>query len=173
MGLSPLEIHNKEFPKKVMGGYNPDAVDEFLDQVIREFELLIKENGHLKQQTEDLRAKLEQYQNLEDTINKTLMVAQETAEDMRTNAKKQGDLIIQEARLQAERVIETGQSKARRIIEENADLARAANTLRTQVKALLIAQLQAIDGIHDPFARAAITQLPAEAGDHADDTRKW
>ncbi|MDB4894890.1 MAG: divIVA, partial [Firmicutes bacterium] len=97
MGLSPLEIHNKEFPKKVIGGYNPDAVDEFLDQVIREFELLIKENAHLKEQAEALRVKLEQYKNLEETINKTLVVAQETAEDMRSNAKKQGDLIIQEA----------------------------------------------------------------------------
>jgi cell division initiation protein len=173
MGLSPLEIHNKVFPKKVIGGYNPDAVDEFLDQVIREFELLIKENGHLKEQAEALRVKLEQYKNLEETINKTLMVAQETAEDMRSNAKKQGDLIIQEARLQAERIIETGQVKARRIIEENADLARAANMLRTQVKALLLAQLQAIEGLHDPFARAAITQLPAELGDHGDETRKW
>jgi cell division initiation protein len=174
MGLSPLDIHNKEFPKKALGGYNPDAVDEFLDQVIREFELLIKESVHLKEQVGDLQGKLEQYKDLEETINKTLIVAQETAEDMRTNAKKQGDLIIQEARLQAERIIETGQVKARRIIEENADLARAATTLRTQVKALLVAQLQAIEGLQDPFSRVAVGQMPSDtAAEAGDETRKW
>jgi len=167
MGLTPLDIHNKEFPKKAFGGYNQDAVDEFLDQVIREFEVLIKENGHLREQMEALQGKLEQYKSLEETINKTLVVAQEAAEEVRGSAKKQADLIIQEARLQAERIIETGQVKARRIMEENADLSRAAQVLRGQVRSLLQAQLQAIDGLHDPFARAAAAQMPPEQGDRS------
>ncbi|HYG57686.1 MAG TPA: DivIVA domain-containing protein [Symbiobacteriaceae bacterium] len=165
MGLTPLDIHNKEFPKKAFGGYDRDAVDVFLDQVVADFEHLIKESDRLKQQAEDLKVKLEQYRNLEETINRTLVVAQETAEEVKAGAKKQADLIIQEARLQAERIIETGQVKARRIIEENADLARAAHTLRTQVRSLLQAQLQAIDGLYDPFSKAAAGQMPPEGND--------
>lgn len=165
MGITPLDIHNKEFPRKIRG-YDPDAVDEFLDQVIREFESLIKENGRLKEQLDHVALKLEEYKQLEDTINRTLVVAQETAEDVKTNARKESDLIIQEARLQAERIIEAGQSKARRIMEENADLSRAAVALRTQVRALLQSQLNAIDGLHhDPFAQAATSLLPKETGD--------
>lgn len=162
MGLTPLDIHNKEFPKKAWRGYDPDAVDEFLDLIIRDFEQIIKENDRLKNQVEELTQKLDQYRTLEDTINKTLVVAQETAEEVKANAKRNADLIIQEARLQAERIIETGQVKARRIMEENADLSRAAHTLRTQVKSLLQSQLDAIDGLYDPFARAAVAQLPAD-----------
>lgn len=165
MALTPLDIHNKEFPKKALGGYDRDAVDEFLDHVIRDFEQIIKENDRLKQQVEDVSLKLEQYKNLEDTINKTLVVAQETAEEVKANAKKQADLVIQEARLQAERIIETGHVKARRIMEENADLSRAAHVLRTQVRSILQAQLQSLDGLPDTFLRVAAAQMPPE-GDH-------
>lgn len=161
MGITPLDIHNKEFPKKLRG-YDADAVDEFLDQVIREFELLIKESGHWKEQVEALTQKLEQYRVLEETINRTLVVAQEAAEEVKANAKKEADLIIQEARLQAERILEAGQAKARRIMEENADLSRAAHTLRTQVRALLKAQLEAIEGVQDPFGQAAAGRMVTE-----------
>lgn len=165
MGITPLDIHNQEFPRKFRG-YDPDAVDEFLDQIIREFEGLIKENGRLKEQVEHVTLKLDEYKQLEDTINRTLVVAQETAEEVKTNARKEADLIIQEARLQAERIIEAGQSKARRIMEENADLSRAAITLRTQVRALLQSQLNAIDNLHhDPFSQAAASLQPKDHGD--------
>jgi cell division initiation protein len=162
LALTPLDVHNKEFPKRTFGGYDKDAVDEFLDQVVGELDRLIKENDRLKIQLEELDGKLDQYRTLEETINRTLIVAQETAEEVKASAKKNADLIIQEARLQAERIIETGQVKARRIMEENADLVRASNVLRTQVKSLLQAQLEAIDGLYDPFAKAAAAHQPAE-----------
>ncbi len=159
MGLTPLDIHNKEFSKKFLGGYNSSAVDEFLDQVIREFEALIKENAHLKEQIEAVDQKLAQYRNLEDTINNTLLVSQGAAENVKANAKKESDLIIQEARLQAERIIEAGQSKARRLVDENADLSRAAHMLRTQIRSMLQAQLDAIGQIRDPFGPAELNSV--------------
>lgn len=159
MALTPLDIHNKEFPTKFRG-YDPDAVDEFLDQIIREFEALIKENASLKDHMESLNLKLEQYRNLEETINKTLVVAQDTAEEIKENARREADLVIQEARLQAERIMEAGQAKARRIFEENADLTRVAYMLRTQVRATLQAQLEALDNIRDQFAAAAPALMP-------------
>ncbi|HLN62928.1 MAG TPA: DivIVA domain-containing protein [Symbiobacteriaceae bacterium] len=162
MGLTPLDVHNQTFPKKALGGYDRDAVDSFLDQVIRDFEHYIKENDKLQRQVEDLHEKLAAYQSLEETIHRTLVVAQESAEEVKANAKKQADLHIQEARLQAERIIEAGHVKSRKILEENADLSRAAEVLRTQVRSILVAQLQAIEGMPESFLRVAAAQLPAE-----------
>lgn len=159
MALTPLDIHNKEFPRALFGGFRRDAVDEFLDQVIREFDQLLKEQALLKDQVESLNLKLEQYRSLEEAINRTLMVAQEAAEDLKNNARKEADLIIQEARLQAEKIVEAGHAKARQIADQNADLSRAAQVLRTQVRALLQAQLEAIDALRDPFAQAAAAEL--------------
>lgn len=162
MALTPLDITNKEFRKKLFNGYDNDQVDEFLDQIIREFEVLIKESGTLKEQVELLNQRVEQYRALEETINKTLIIAQDSAEEIKANARREADLIIQEARLQAERILEAGQAKARRTMEENADLARAAHTLRVQVRALLQSQLEAIDTVRDPFAQAAVARQSSE-----------
>ena len=162
MALTPLDITNKEFRVRLRG-YDRDAVDEFLDQIIREFEVLIKENAASKEQIELLSQRVEQYRALEETINKTLVIAQESAEEIKANARREADLIIQEARLQAERILEAGQAKARRIMEENADLARAAQVLRGQVRALLQSQLEAIDTVHDPFAQAAASRQASES----------
>ncbi|MFZ5827385.1 MAG: DivIVA domain-containing protein [Bacillota bacterium] len=161
MALTPLDITNKEFRVRLRG-YDRDAVDEFLDQIIREFEVLIKENAASKEQVELLSQRVEQYRALEETINKTLIIAQESAEEIKANARREADLIIQEARLQAERILEAGQAKARRIMEENADLARAAQVLRGQMRALLQSQLEAIDTVHDPFAQAAASRQSSE-----------
>lgn len=161
MALTPLDITNKEFPVRFRG-YDRNAVDEFLDQVIRDFEALVKENGSLKEQVELLSQRVEQYRALEDTINKTLVVAQESAEQIRANARQEADLIIQEARLQAERILEAGQAKARRIMEENADLLRAVQTLRSQVRALLQSQLDAIDRLNPPFPEEEVQAARAE-----------
>jgi len=152
MGLTPLDIHNKEFPRKAFNGYDPDAVDEFLDQVIREFEQLIKENGHLRQKLEQMDEKMEKYQRMEEMLQKTLVTAQAAAEELKANAKREADLIIQQAHVEAERIVAAGQAKVRETLAANADLIQAAQTLRVQVRSLLVAQLQAIDQLQDPFS---------------------
>ena len=144
MALTPMDIHNKEFRRK-MRGYDMDEVDEFLDQVIRAFEALISENNHLKEQFEQVDDKLSQYRNLEETLNRTLVVAQAAADELKANARREADLIIQEARLQAERIVEAGRSKDIKLMEERADLARLIDTVRAQTRQSLVAQLEIID----------------------------
>lgn len=159
MPLTPLEIHNKEFPRKMMGGYDPDAVDEFLDQVVGEFENLTREVNRLKDQVESLTERLEKYRHMEDSINKAITAAQDAAEKMEINAKKQAENILAEAKLQAERIMEAGQAKSRKIMEDNSDLARVVSTLRTQVRTLLEAQLKSLGELDDPFTQAASSRF--------------
>lgn len=47
MPLTPLDIHNKEFSKGFRG-YDEDEVNEFLDQIIKDYEILIREKKSLK-----------------------------------------------------------------------------------------------------------------------------
>ena len=48
MKLTPMDINNKEF-KKIIRGYNPEEVDEFLDKIVEDYEALYKENANLKE----------------------------------------------------------------------------------------------------------------------------
>lgn len=42
MPLSPIDINNKEFTR-AFRGYAEDEVNEFLDQIIQDYEILIRE----------------------------------------------------------------------------------------------------------------------------------
>ena len=66
--LTPLDIHNKEF-KRSFRGYNEEDVDEFLDRVIKDYELLYRENIELKENMDRLNSKLEHFQHMENTLH--------------------------------------------------------------------------------------------------------
>ncbi|MDU4959838.1 MAG: DivIVA domain-containing protein [Sporomusaceae bacterium] len=149
--LTPLDIHNKEF-KKGFRGYNEDDVDQFLDKVIKDFEKLYRENIELKETLERLSAKLEHYQNLETTLNNTLVVAQETAEDVKLNAKKEAELILKEAEVAASRTVEEARGKARKLTGEFEDLQRQTHIYRGRMRTLLQAQLDMLNAAEEENA---------------------
>ena len=134
--LTPLDIHNKEF-RHAMRGYREDEVDEFLDEVVRDFEALIKENALLKDKVAELETKLKQYKQIEETLQNTLIVAQETAEEVRQNARKEADLIVREAEEKAHSIVAAGEAKRQRIEELIAEMKRETEVFRGKVRGLL------------------------------------
>jgi len=97
MGITPLEVRKKEFGRK-MRGADPEEVKGFQEQVADEMEALLAEKAELRREASSLKEKLAGYMQLEDTIQKTLMMAQRAAEEAVSNAKKQAELILEEAR---------------------------------------------------------------------------
>ena len=91
--LTPLDIHNKEFSRGFRG-YDEDEVNEFLDQIIKDYEMLIREKKQLEEKVAELTEKLNYFSNIEETLNKSILVAQEAAEEVKRNAQKEAKLII-------------------------------------------------------------------------------
>ena len=58
MVLTPLDIHNKEFPVK-MRGYDQDEVNDYLDQIIKDYEMVLKEKRELEKQLKFSEEKVE------------------------------------------------------------------------------------------------------------------
>ena len=104
MKLTPLDIRHKEF-KRGMRGYVDGEVDEFLDEVADEFERLFKENIELTERGEALQEKIDQYRNLEETLQNTLVAARRSAEELRANAQKEAQLMLSEAELKARQMV--------------------------------------------------------------------
>ncbi|HLR07863.1 MAG TPA: DivIVA domain-containing protein [Bacillota bacterium] len=144
MPLTPLDIHNKEFSRSFRG-YDEDEVNEFLDQVIKDYEMVIREKKELEEQVEQLKEKLGHFTNIEETLNKSILVAQETAEEVKGNATKESKLIIKEAEKNADRIINEALNKSRRISMEVEELKKQAKVFRTRLKMLVEAQLDMID----------------------------
>lgn len=141
MALTPLDIHNKEF-RKVFRGYDEDEVNEFLDQVIKEFEMLIREKKELEEKALQAEEKLNHFSNIEESLSKTIIVAQETADEVKNNAKKEAQLIIKEAEKNADRIINEALAKSRKLAIEMEELKKQASIYRTRFRTLVEAQLE-------------------------------
>ncbi|WP_156290414.1 DivIVA domain-containing protein [Oceanobacillus salinisoli] len=144
MPLTPLDIHNKEFTKSFRG-YDEDEVNEFLDQVIKDYEMVIRDKKDMQEQLNQLNEKLGHFTNIEETLNKSILVAQETAEEVKSSATKESKLIIKEAEKNADRIINEALSKSRRISIEVEELKKQAKVFRTRLKMLVEAQLEMIE----------------------------
>lgn len=151
MSITALDIHNKEF-RTVLRGYDRNEVDEFLDQVIKDMELLMRENAEYKEKATSLADKLEHYHNLEQTLHNALVVAQETAEEVKSAAKREAQLIAKEAELKAERMVDEAIAKVRRMTSEVDDLRKQAEVFRARLSSLLKAQMEMLgDDAWDNF----------------------
>ncbi|WP_047984952.1 DivIVA domain-containing protein [Ornithinibacillus californiensis] len=143
MPLTPLDIHNKEFTRSFRG-YDEDEVNEFLDQVIKDYEMVIRDRKELKEKIEQMNEKLSHFTNIEETLNKSILIAQETAEELKGNASKESKLIIKEAEKNADRIINEALSKSRKVSIEVEELKKQAKVFRTRLRMLVEAQLDMI-----------------------------
>lgn len=144
MPLTPLDIHNKEFSKGFRG-YDEDEVNEFLDRIVKDYEVIIKENMTLKQRVQELQDKLEHYSKIEETLHNAIVVAQQTAKEVKENAVTEAELIRKEAEREAKRGIEEALVRSRKAQREIEDLVKQATVFRSRFRSLLEAQLEIIN----------------------------
>lgn len=144
MALTPVDIHNKEFSRKIRG-YDEDEVNSFLDQIIKEFEIILREKKELEDKLAGTNERLGHFSTIEDTLHKSIVVAQEAAEEVKGNAQKEAKLIIREAEKNADRIVNESLSKARKIALEIEELKKQSKVFRTRFKMLIEAQLDLID----------------------------
>ncbi len=144
MALTPLDIHNKEF-RKAFRGYDEEEVDEFLDHIVHEYETVYKENVNLKETLAAKESNIGQYKDLEDTLKKTLVIAQQTAEELKQNAAREAETILHEARLKAEQTVAAAAEKGRSILQEYEEVQKQAQVFRVKFRSFLQSQLALVE----------------------------
>ncbi len=144
MTITPMDIQNKEFERSFRG-YDIEDVDEFLDRVAKDLEQLIRENMELKDQLSQLQDKNKNYQKLEETMHNAIVVAQETAEEVKQNAKREADLIRREAEKEAQRIIEDARYRSSKILSEQEELFKQARVFKMRFRSFIEAQLSSLE----------------------------
>lgn len=142
--LTPLDIHNREF-KRSLRGYDVDEVDEFLDEIIRDFEYLYKENLELKETIQKRDEEVNRYQELEQTLQETLVLAQQTGEEIKQNAKKEAELIIWEAQKKAEQILAKAEAETLTATEMLEKMHGLEKQLYVKMKSFLTSQLEFLE----------------------------
>jgi cell division initiation protein len=133
MKLTPLDIQQQRFPKRVMG-IDGKEVTTFLEMASRELEAVLSELAHQKEKNARLDDELFRYREREETLKEALVTAQKMSEDMKSQAKKESDLIIAEAEMKAERIVHSAHGRLLQILEEIGDLKRQRVELVSSIR---------------------------------------
>ncbi len=115
MGLTPIDIHHKEFKSARFGGYNEEDVDSFLDHVADEFERLIQETSEMKAQMEHQRTRLCEFEEMQTSLQSALLAATKSAEAVREQARQESEAIIAKAQEEADSMVRSAQEQARQM----------------------------------------------------------
>ncbi|MDO4432501.1 MAG: DivIVA domain-containing protein [Aerococcaceae bacterium] len=143
VGLTPNEILNKEFNKRLRG-YDIDEVSDYLDLIAVDFERLLKDNRELTQRLADTQEKLRYFEQLQETLNSSIMVANEAAERLKQNARKEAELILFETEREADRIVLQANQQVQQTMQEQETLRRTSRQFYDTLRHMLTQQLELI-----------------------------
>ena len=134
MALTPVEIRHVELRRTWFRGYRRGIVERLLADIADSFEDVWRERADLADKLEELESEASKHRELESLLRSTLVSAERAAQDVKEQARRESDLIVQEARAEGRRVNRAAASEKDRLEEE----------IR-KVRALLRSALEAIE----------------------------
>ncbi|GAA6113624.1 MAG: DivIVA domain-containing protein [Apilactobacillus sp.] len=154
MVLSPQDIHNKEFSVK-MRGYNIDEVNEFLDRIIKDYQLTLSENIEMKNRLKETEEELKYFNGMKDSLNQSIIIAQNAADQVKIDAqneandvteqsRKQADEILNDASVKAKEIVENISSQSKALLVANDDLRKTTESFREKLQTLLKSQMEMV-----------------------------
>lgn len=152
MKLTPMDINNKEF-KRGLRGYNAEEVDEFLDEVVENYEEMYKENSNLKEKLSNLNEKIEYYSKIETTIQNTLLLAQNAAEQAKSSAKKEAELMVKNANETAQKILDKAHNDVIQINDEYEKVKQEFIKFRAKYRNFMNTQMETFDALEKDFIK--------------------
>lgn len=166
MKLTPLDIRHQEF-RRAMRGYSEEEVDVFLDEVADEFERSYQDNIELRERIQLLEEKLAEYEQLKETLNNTLVSAQQQADVTRANAHEEGELVLRDAELKARSIVSESYSEKQRVQQSLIQLRQIEEDFRFKFRSLLEAHINLLSEDEVSEERQRFRGLAAAVGHEA------
>ena len=150
MSLTPVELRHVR-PKRRLFGYDRKGTDELLDDVRASFEVVWRERADLAEEVERLEGELASYRELEIALRNTLVSAERASDELKAQAGREADLVLEQARLNAREITTRAESERERLRTEIRRLKAIETDMRAGYRAFL---LTALDRLEDePNAR--------------------
>ena len=128
-----------------MRGYDVEEVDEFLDEIIVDFEKMQRELDVLKTQISSYSENMNTYREKELSLNNVMMSAQRFADQMTQDAERKAAMIIANAEREAEKIVGSTQEKYNQVLADYAMLANRYNDAKETLREYFRNQLNALD----------------------------
>lgn len=128
-------------------GYNRSEVNAFIERVIRETEGIINKCQEQKDEIKDLKDKLESYKTLEDSINKSIVNAEKTSDNIKRLAREEANVIVSDAKNNASRIVNDALIRSERIEQQADVLERNIKIFKRKLKIIVEQQLAVVEEI--------------------------
>ena len=169
--ITPMDIHNKTFSRGLRG-YSQEEVDAFLQELASDYERIYREHREMEEEMDTVKTKLRNYEKMESTMSSTLVMAQETAENVKRNAQKEAELAVREAQNEAHHIISDAEAARRKL---NTDLLKTEELSAILTKAgFTNMEIDTKLGCVTVSARRPVTALDkVKTAVRFDNVRKW
>lgn len=141
--ITSMEIRSQHFSKTVRG-LKEEEVRNFLAQVAQDYEKMFAENAILREQIQKLEFEISKYRKMEETMNNSLILAQQTAEDLKQNARREAALMLGESK-----------QKIAEMLNIYQDVIKRLNVYSAELKAQLGGQMEMLDKSQKRFEELA------------------
>jgi cell division initiation protein len=144
MTLSPFEVERREFGSAPMG-YRKRDVDQFTDEVQRSLRDLWEERSDTREENERLKERLARFEQIEDQLKNTLLLAQDSAEKAHEQARRESELMLREAGQKSRDIVHAAHEEKQKLEMVLRDLHGAEQEARQRLRAMSGAILSHLD----------------------------
>ena len=139
---------------KTLRGYDPNEVNAFIDQIINHVEKMVSDIkfkntklASLEEENEKLKHKLEQYERMEATLNRAIIMAERTSEQIKLTAHQESETILNDAKRNANRIVNDALLRAEKTEMEANMLRRNVTIFKRRLKEIIETQLEMVNDI--------------------------
>ncbi|HEL1279039.1 TPA: DivIVA domain-containing protein [Streptococcus equi subsp. zooepidemicus] len=123
MALTALEIKDKTFKTKFRG-YSEEEVNEFLEIVVDDYEALVRKNRDNEVKIRELEEKLSYFDEMKESLSQSVILAQETAEKVKSSANAEATNLVSKATYDAQHLLDESKAKANQLLRDATDEAK-------------------------------------------------
>ena len=153
--ITPMDLQNKKFRASAFG-YKKSEVDDFIEELLKDYEEIYLKSFETNKKLDNLTKQIESYKSMEETMKKTLVVAETAAEQVREAARKEADAIVSEANLSAKEIISKATSKLDSLREEFERVKDEMKRYIIQSKAQIQIQLASLESNEEKSDKATL-----------------
>ena len=163
MRITPLDLQNHRFPRRV-AGYAQEEVDDFLRLVAEDYEAALREIEAQREQVARLEQRVEELGINEKILQETLITAQKLSEDLKQTSMKEAEVIVSEAEVKGEKILDAAHRRAAKLAEDIREMQQLKTRLSTAVRAAIDTHLGLLEGLaenppDDPLLEGKVAYL--------------
>jgi cell division initiation protein len=132
-------------------GYNKQEVNLFVRDVTREYESMLNNLKARDQEIENLKQKLIQYQNMETTLNRALLVAEDASSQIKKMARDESKGILDDAKRNASRIVNEALMRATKLEQDAENLKRRIVVFKRKFRQAMEQEIENIDEISEDY----------------------